>query len=158
MCRPWHPRWHLATLRLGGMADLGELTRRFVEDVWNGAREETAYELVDPDCGNLGGGSGPDSALAFHRERRMSFPDQRYEIMDMVVGADSVAVRWRATGTQLGAFGPVTPTGQQVDYEGATFMRFAAGRIVANWSVNELAKVLQQLGVELVPPTPQVSR
>ncbi|MGV9980378.1 ester cyclase [Micromonospora wenchangensis] len=64
-----------------------------------------------------------------------------------------MALRWRAAGTQAGQFGPVPPTGQVVSYSGATFLRFdAAGRIVDVWSVNELFQLLQQLGVEMLPP------
>ncbi|MFD0786058.1 ester cyclase, partial [Micromonospora azadirachtae] len=59
----------------------------------------------------------------------------------------------RAAGTQVGPFGPVPPTGRVVSYSGATFLRFdASGRIADVWSVNELFQVLQQLGVEMIPP------
>jgi steroid delta-isomerase-like uncharacterized protein len=129
-----------------------ELVRRFVDDVWNGGREETAHELVAADCPGLGV-SGPEGTLAWHQERRASFPDLRYKIVDMVVDGDRAAVHWRAAGTQLGAFGPVPPTGQVVSYSGATFLRFDdAGKIADVWSVNELFQLLQQLGVEMLPP------
>jgi hypothetical protein len=40
-----------------------------------------------------------------------------------------------------------------VSYSGASFLRFdETGRIVDVWSVNELFQVLQQLGVEMLPP------
>lgn len=129
-----------------------ELVRRFVDDVWNGGREETARELVAADCPGLGT-SGPEGTLAWHQERRASFPDLRYKIVDLVVSGDRAAVHWRAAGTQLGQFGPVPPTGQVVSYSGATFLRFDdAGKIADVWSVNELFQLLQQLGVEMLPP------
>jgi predicted ester cyclase len=66
---------------------------------------------------------------------------------------DRAALRWRATATQDGPFGPVPPTGRRVDYQGATFMAFdEQGRIREVWSVNELFQVLQQLGVTVTPP------
>jgi hypothetical protein len=132
--------------------DLGTVARRFVADVWNGGREESAYDLVADACPGLGG-AGPEAVLAWHRERRASFPDLRYKVIDLAGGADRVAVRWRAAGTQTGQFGPVPPTGRVVSYSGATFLRFDAdGRIADVWSVNELFQVLQQLGVEMLPP------
>ncbi|MER6594715.1 ester cyclase [Micromonospora purpureochromogenes] len=134
------------------MIDLEALARRFVADVWNGGREESAYELIGAECPGLGG-VGPEATLAWHRDRRAAFPDLRYKIVDVVAAGDRVAVRWRAAGTQAGQFGPVPPTGQVVSYSGATFLRFdSEGRIVDVWSVNELFQLLQQLGVEVLPP------
>ncbi|MFI6229043.1 ester cyclase [Micromonospora echinospora] len=134
------------------MTDLEALARRLVTDVWNGGREETAYDLIAPECPGLGG-TGPAATLAWHRERRAAFPDLRYKIVDVAAGGDRVAVRWRAAGTQTGQFGPVPPTGQVVSYSGASFLRFDPhGRIVDVWSVNELFQLLLQLGVEVLPP------
>ncbi|KWV34319.1 ester cyclase [Micromonospora rifamycinica] len=134
------------------MIDVAAVARRFVVDVWNAGREESAYELVAEECPGLGG-TGPAAVLAWHRDRRAAFPDLRYKLVDVVAAGDRVALRWRAAGTQAGQFGPVPPTGQVVSYSGATFLRFdAAGRIVDVWSVNELFQLLQQLGVEMLPP------
>ncbi|MEV6800184.1 ester cyclase [Micromonospora rifamycinica] len=134
------------------MIDVAAVARRFVADVWNAGREESAYELVAEECPGLGG-TGPAAVLAWHRDRRAAFPDLRYKLVDVVAAGDRVALRWRAAGTQAGQFGPVPPTGQVVSYSGATFLRFdAAGRIVDVWSVNELFQLLQQLGVEMLPP------
>jgi predicted ester cyclase len=133
-------------------ADREALVRRLIADVWNGAREATAHELIAPDCPGLGG-SGPDGVLAWHQERRASFPDLRYKVVDLIVGGDRAAVHWRAAGTQMGQFGPVAATGTMVSYSGATFLRFDADGLIADvWSVNELFQLLQQLGVELLPP------
>ena len=134
--------------------DLAERTRRLVAEVWNGERESAAEELVAPGCPGLGG-TGPAAMVAWHHDRRTSFPDVRYEVVDLVVAGDRAALRWRAAGTQSGPFGPVPPTGRRVEYSGATFLRFDAdGRVADVWSVNELFQVLQQLGVEMVPPLP----
>ncbi|MBO4204644.1 ester cyclase [Micromonospora echinofusca] len=135
------------------MTDVETTARRFVADVWNGNREDSAYELVAADCPGPGGGSGPAAVLAWHRDLRAAFPDLRYKIVDLVAAGSRVALHWRAAGTQLGTFGPVPPTGQVVSYSGATFLRFdGAGLISDVWSVNELFQLLQQLGVELLPP------
>jgi steroid delta-isomerase-like uncharacterized protein len=132
--------------------DVETATRRFVTDVWNGKREESVHELIAEDCPGPGG-SGPDATLAWHRDRRASFPDLRYKIVDLIVSGDRAALHWRAAGTQLGQFGSVPPTGQVVSYSGATFLRFDPdGKIIDVWSVNELFQLLQQLGVEVLPP------
>lgn len=134
------------------MTDVETAARRLIADVWNARREESAYELIAEECPGLGG-TGPAATLAWHRERRMAFPDLRYKIVDVVAAGERVAVHWRAAGTQAGQFGPVPPTGQVVSYSGATFLRFdTVGRIIEVWSCNELLQLLQQLGVEMVPP------
>ncbi|WP_433344777.1 ester cyclase [Micromonospora sp. CA-111912] len=134
------------------MNDVEAAARRFIADVWNGRREESVYELVAAECPGLGG-TGPEAALAWHRERRAAFPDLRYKTVDVVASEERVAVHWRAAGTQAGAFGPVPPTGQVVSFSGASFLRFdPAGRIADVWHCTELFQLLQQLGVEVLPP------
>lgn len=134
------------------MVDIENAVRRFVADVWNANREETVHELVGDECPGLGG-TGPEAALAWHRDRRAAFPDLRYKIVDLIVSGDRAALHWRAAGTHVGQFGPVAPTGQVVSFSGATFLRFDTdGKIIDVWSVNELFQLLQQLGVELLPP------
>ena len=134
-------------------ADPADVVRRFVADVWNAARLETAYDVVGPDLPGLDG-VGPDATLAWHADRRLAFPDLVYEIGDLVADGEQVAFTWQATGTQRGTFGPVPPTGREVSYRGATFCRVVEGRIVALSSVNDLFGLLQQLGVEVTPPSP----
>ncbi|MGC4811649.1 ester cyclase [Micromonospora sp. DT228] len=134
------------------MTDVQAAARRFITDVWNARREESAYELVAEECPGLGG-TGPEATLAWHRERRAAFPDLRYKIVDVVAAGERVAVHWRAAGTHAGQFGPVPATGQVVSYSGATFLRFdPTGRIVEVWGCTELFQLLQQLGVEMLPP------
>jgi hypothetical protein len=134
------------------VSDAEAAARRFVADVWNGADEDAAHDLIAPECPGLGG-TGPEATIAWHRDRRASFPDLRYKIIDLVVSGDRAALRWRAAGTHAGDFGPVLATGRVVSYAGATFLRFATdGRIADVWSVNELFQLLQQLGVQVLPP------
>jgi predicted ester cyclase len=120
------------------------LVERLVRDVWNAGRLGSVHELV----------AEQDAAavLDWHVDRRRSFPDLRYEIVDLVVEADRAALRWSATGTQDGPFGPVLPTGRPAQWSGASFFRVTDGRITATWSVDELFQVLQQLGAQVQAP------
>jgi steroid delta-isomerase-like uncharacterized protein len=145
--------WCRNLVRLPRVMDIDSAARRFVADVWNGGREESAHELIGDECPGLGG-AGPEATLAWHRDRRSSFPDLRYKIVDLIVSGDRAALHWRAAGTQRGPFGAVPATGQVVSYSGATFLRFDSdGKIIDVWSVNELFELLQQLGVEVLSPS-----
>jgi predicted ester cyclase len=125
---------------------------RLVDRVWNALDEAAAAELVAPHFVGDDGRKGPAGVLEWHRERRRSFPDLRYEIVTVVADDERAAVRWRASGHQSGPFGPVQPTGREVRYQGVTVLRVESGQIVELWSVNELFQLLQQLGADLVPP------
>jgi hypothetical protein len=126
--------------------------RRLVTEVWNHLDATAAADLVAPECPGLGG-AGPAAVLAWHRDRRTTFPDLRYDLTDLVAAPGRAVVRWRASGSQRGAFGPIAATGRTVEYSGATFLTFDdSGRVVDVWSVNELFQLVQQLGAEIVPP------
>jgi predicted ester cyclase len=131
--------------------DPEELFRRLVAEVWNGDGH-TASELVHPDCPGLSG-TGPEAVVSWHRERRTSFPDLRYDVVELVVQDERAALRWRAEGHQLGVFGPIPATGRPVAYDGATFVTVRDGLVADVWGVNELFSVVTQLGATVVPPS-----
>ena len=85
-------------------ASPAEVVRRFVRDVWNRERPQTAYDVVGPDLPGMDG-VGPEATLAWHADRRTSFPDLVYEIGDLVADGEQVAFRWEAAGTQTAPSG-----------------------------------------------------
>lgn len=131
-----------------------QIAERLVHDVWNDRRRETAYEIIHADLPGLGG-HGPAATVDWHVDRRRSFSDLAYEIVEMVSQESRVAVHWRATGHQDGAFGPIAPSGKAVSYDGVTFLRISQGLIVEIWSTNDLFGLVEQLGAELRPPAIQ---
>ena len=120
------------------------LVERLVRDVWNAGRLGSVHELVAE--------QDATAVLDWHVDRRRSFPDLRYDIVDLVVEGDRAALRWAATGTQDGPFGPVPPTGRPAQWSGASFFLVTNGRVAETWSVNELFQVLQQLGAQVQLP------
>ena len=122
-----------------------ELIRRFVTDVWNAGHEATAYDVVAADCPGLGV-SGPEGTLAWHRERRVAFPDLRYKLVDVVVAGDRAAVHWRAAGTQLGQFGPVPPTGKAIASDYVYVMQFKVEKIAHMTKIWNDTIALKQAG------------
>ena len=82
-----------------------------------------------------------------------------YAILDCVGTDDAVALRWRATSTHVGPWGPVPTTGRRVEWIGAHFFNIEDGRIVAVHSLADQFGKAMQLGVHMTPPNiPQDKR
>jgi steroid delta-isomerase-like uncharacterized protein len=76
-----------------------------------------------------------------------AFPDLHVEVEDSVEEGDMVAVRDTVTGTHLGEYMGVAPTGTPVTYQEMFFVRFADGRIAETWGVVDVLAQMKQLGV-----------
>jgi predicted ester cyclase len=129
----------------------GRIADVLVRDVWNDGHPDTAFEIIHPDLPGMNG-TGAEATLAWHLDRRAAFSDLRYRILTMVESGRSAAFRWLAKGTHTGDFGPISATGLNVDYQGATFICVETGLITELWSVNDLFGLVQSLGATLVPP------
>jgi steroid delta-isomerase-like uncharacterized protein len=106
-----------------------------------------ATEAVIRDVGSPDLLRGRDAIRQRAADLLVAFPDFRLRQLDLVVGEDSNADRWEATGTHSGPFLGFEATGSSIQVEGATFSRFDAGGLVVEdvnfWDVGAL---LAQLG------------
>jgi len=68
-----------------------------------------------------------DTNFAQHKQRRAAlynaFPDLNWIIEDMIAEGDKVVVRFRANGTQKGAFQGIPPTERQIIMTGVAIYR-----------------------------------
>lgn len=81
---------------------------------------------------------------------RAAFPDLRFEPQQYFTNGDTVAVYFRATGTNTGEFMGMPATGKSIDVTGMDIVRFGddgVGR--EHWGLFDSMKMMQQLG--LVP-------
>jgi steroid delta-isomerase-like uncharacterized protein len=76
---------------------------------------------------------------------RAAMPDLKVTVERTVADRDLVAVHWRVVGTNTVAAGGMPGKGDRVGIEGMTFFRFAAGLIVEEWSVIDVATLRKQL-------------
>jgi steroid delta-isomerase-like uncharacterized protein len=76
---------------------------------------------------------------------RRAFPDLTFVVHDVVSGADRVAVRWSASGTQTGALRDVPATGKRLTFAGQTFYEVRDGRVAGHWQVIDRLGFVQQL-------------
>ncbi|MBK8024233.1 MAG: ester cyclase [Chloroflexi bacterium] len=61
---------------------------------------------------------------------RAAMPDFQVTLGDMIAEGDKVAYRWTMTGTHLGEYRGVAPTGRKLHATGITILHFRGGKIV----------------------------
>ena len=88
-----------------------------------------------------------------HRAQMLAtaFPDQHYEIQEMIAEGDKLVVRWRMRGTHEGELvGPTmtTPaTGKRLDIWGMSMYLMEGGMAKEIWERFDMMEFLGQLGV-----------
>lgn len=76
-----------------------------------------------------------------------AFPDLQISLVDIFDAGNTVAYRFRVTGTHLGIFQGFTPTGRSIRIEGLGIDRLEDGKFVERWIQFDSLGLLQQLGV-----------
>ena len=105
------------------------LVRRFYEEVWDQGNTDFALEVfaedyVRHDFRRAEAMPGPAGQKKIADDFRAAFPDLRVTV-DFVIGEqDFVVGRWTATGTHLGSWGSLEPTGRRVTFSAANIFRF----------------------------------
>ncbi len=77
---------------------------------------------------------------------RRAFPDLHVAVEDVVEEGDKVVSRNVVTGTHLGEYMGLPPTGRSVTYNEIFFLRFANGRIAETWGIVDVLSQMRQLG------------
>jgi predicted ester cyclase len=76
-----------------------------------------------------------------------AFPDLKIVLEEIFDAGESVAYRFKATGTHLGAFLGFTPTGRSILIQGLGIDRIENGKFIERWIQFDSLGLLQQLGV-----------
>ncbi len=135
------------------------VVRRLFDEVWNGRRYEVIDELYSPDYvvdyrpySPLR--HGPAAVREMVERAWITFPDYREEMLSLTAEGDRVAVHLRVTGTQLGSWGPLPPTGKRLEFEEIILLTFDdQGRVVHQRGVVDNLNALRQAGVMPTPPS-----
>lgn len=80
---------------------------------------------------------------------RAAIPDRADVIEDVIADGDQVGLLFRVTGTHLGNFYGIPPTGKKIDIYEAAIFRLADGKITEAWFMADEAGLLKQLGAKL---------
>jgi predicted ester cyclase len=115
------------------------MMRRLVEGINAGAEEATVDELFAPRAARR--------VKRLFAEFRAAFPDWQEEIVQLVAEGDTVAGRFRCSGTHLGEFLGEAPTGKRMDVEEVFFLRVEEGKFVDFWALEDSLNRMRQLGL-----------
>jgi predicted ester cyclase len=121
------------------------MVRRVVDEVINEGDMGVLDELCAP-------------ALAEEMKRmiasfRSAFPDWREEIVELVAEGDTVAGRFKCSGTHQGEFLGLPPSGKRMEVDEVYFLRVEDGKFVDLWGLEDDLNRMRQLG--LVPSPEQ---
>ncbi|MFO1310595.1 MAG: ester cyclase [Burkholderiales bacterium] len=128
-----------------------ELVIRYFEEVWNQGKLDVLDELIAGDYVNHSSSTpnprpGPADLKPIVAEMRRGIAALKYEILDMVVGPDKVAVYVRMTGTHSGTLFGMKPSGGRIDVRQMQFERIEDGRIVEHWRLTDDLSLMKQMG------------
>jgi steroid delta-isomerase-like uncharacterized protein len=119
------------------------LVRTFFEEAWDKGNvaavdEFMAAEYVEhPRPYTLPPGTeGLKQLIAAYRT---AFPDLKMTLDDIFAEGEMVAFRWSVSGTHLGDWLGVPPTGNHVRATGITVFRIAGGKVVESWTSIDLS-------------------
>lgn len=112
---------------------------------------KTIDEIVEPDllfhAPVPSGVTGTEALKQVWVTLLRAFPDLHVAIEDVVAEGDKVVFRNTVTGTHLGEYRGVAPTGRSVTYGEIFILRFTGGRIAEIWGVVDVFAQLRQLGL-----------
>jgi steroid delta-isomerase-like uncharacterized protein len=114
----------------------------------------TIDEVVEPDmlfhAPVPAGATGAQALKHVWAMLLRAFPDIHVTVEDVIAEGDKVVARNTVTGTHLGDYRGVPPTGKSVTYNEIFIVRFAGGRIAEIWGVVDVLSQMKQLGMTFV--------
>ena len=75
------------------------------------------------------------------------FPDFKITVTHLIAEGDYVLIHHLSTGTNKGEFMGMPATGKTVKYNEMHLVRFANGKVVEHWGVEDSMTMMQQLGL-----------
>ncbi len=138
------------------LEDNKAVARRYYDEVLNGRQVDLVDELATDDYVEHDPmpGQGTGRAGLKDRARLISEALQpSFTIEDVIADGDRVVVRWTNSGTHVGDFVGIPPTGRSFRIAGIDIHRLENGRLAEHWHVVDQLSMLQQLGL-LPSPEP----
>ncbi len=128
---------------------------RTYEKLFNQGNLDIADELIAPDFLNHeappGKNRGPESMRQLIMILRTAFPDLHFRIEDVVAEGDTVVGRVTMSGTHLGSYMGIPPTGRSFQQAQMHLVRFRDGKGIEHRAVRDDLGMMRQLGVIAAP-------
>lgn len=113
---------------------------RLVQEVLVGGDLQVLDELYTPIMARI--------ARRWIAPFRAAFPDTRMQIVQLVSDGDTVAARFRCSGTHLGDWRGHAPTGRRFEnIDEVYFFTFRDGLIAKAWGLEDTLERFRQLGL-----------
>src|SRR4249920_1034218 len=132
-----------------GEAENKALVGRFYDEVWVTGNLDAADEVFAPDYVRHDFRAtealpGPEGQKKIASEFRAAFPDLRFEVELLIADGDYVVGRWTASGTNLGPWGSLEPTGRPVTFSAVNIFRFEDGKVAELWNHRDDLGLMEQ--------------
>ena len=114
------------------------VTRRFLEEIFQGGNLELVDELFAPnfvlhDPSVSEEVQGLEALKQYITMYRPAYPDTHFTVEDQIAEGDEVVTRWTGQGTHQGELMGIAPTGNQVTVTGIEIVRISGGKIEETW-------------------------
>lgn len=129
-----------------------------VVGVYNGHKVDAFDEILADDCVLVRNGveaSGKQAIKDVLAKLYKAFPDIEYEIDDVIVSGDKLALRWRGHGTHKGDYFGIPATNREASYDGITLYELAGDKIARIWVSTNIFGLLRDLGAKATIAEPE---
>jgi steroid delta-isomerase-like uncharacterized protein len=126
------------------------IVARFYETALNAGDVTVLDELATPDYEEHDPLPGQGTGLEGLRDRVRTIVEafgQHFTVEDMIAEGDRVVARWTGSGTHVGEFMGIPPTGKSFTISGIDIYRMAEGKMAEHWHVVDQLALLGQLGL-----------
>ena len=116
-----------------------DMVRHLVEAINAGEEDAAIGELFAPRAARR--------VKRLFAEFRSAFPDWQEEIVELVAEGNTVAGRFKCSGSHRGEFLDEAPTGKRMKVEEVFFVRAEDGKFVDYWALEDTMGRMRQLGL-----------
>ena len=115
------------------------LVRKFYEETWVKGNADAVDEFVAADYVEHGLPTGAEGLKRSITAYRTAFPDWKTTLDDIFAEGEMVTCLWSTSGTHLGDWFGIPPTGNHFTATGISVLRIAGGKVVENWTSIDLS-------------------